>query len=112
MICAPGARAPGTENIHVGAGSSLTFQRLSRDTSSSIFGVRFTLFAFLSRMGAKDLKMPVFAPRSEPPHAHAPGAQIMRMASGSSLAFQRLSRDTPNCILSVRLAETSSPAQV
>eukprot|EP00661_Eupelagonemidae_sp_cell13_P010209 gene10209-biopygen223 len=34
----------------------------------------------------------VFAPRSEPPHARATGAQMIRMASGSSLAFQRLSR--------------------
>eukprot|EP00661_Eupelagonemidae_sp_cell13_P016986 gene16986-biopygen9829 len=47
-----------------------------------------------------------FASRSGPPHACAPGAQMIRMASGSSLAFQRLSRDTPPFILSVRLAET------
>eukprot|EP00661_Eupelagonemidae_sp_cell13_P024894 gene24894-biopygen11950 len=31
----------------------------------------------------------------------APGPQMIRMAPGSCLAFQRLSRDTPNCILSV-----------
>eukprot|EP00661_Eupelagonemidae_sp_cell13_P025634 gene25634-biopygen15051 len=43
--------------------------------------------------------------RSEPPRARAPGAQMIRMDSGNSLAFQRLSRDTPNCILSVRLAK-------
>eukprot|EP00661_Eupelagonemidae_sp_cell13_P014644 gene14644-biopygen18651 len=42
--------------------------------------------------------------RSEPPHARAPGAQMIRMASGSSLAFQRLSRYTLPFILSVRLA--------
>eukprot|EP00661_Eupelagonemidae_sp_cell13_P016075 gene16075-biopygen21766 len=55
-----------------------------------------------------DLGIPAFAPRSEPPHTRAPGAQMIRVASGSSLAFQRLPRDSPirgpNVILSVRLA--------
>eukprot|EP00661_Eupelagonemidae_sp_cell13_P018739 gene18739-biopygen15995 len=41
-----------------------------------------------------------FAPRCEPPRARAPGAQMIRLASGSSLAFQRLSRDTPSFGLS------------
>eukprot|EP00661_Eupelagonemidae_sp_cell13_P010759 gene10759-biopygen21339 len=59
---------------------------------------------FFLQLGARDLGIPAFAPPSEPPHARAPGAQMIRMASGSSLAFQRLSRDTPNFILSVRLA--------
>eukprot|EP00661_Eupelagonemidae_sp_cell13_P015844 gene15844-biopygen14288 len=63
-------------------------------------------FRNLSRVGARDLGIPAFAPQSEPPRARAPGAQMIRMASGSSLAFQGLSRDTPNCILSVRLAGT------
>eukprot|EP00661_Eupelagonemidae_sp_cell13_P010899 gene10899-biopygen7799 len=47
-----------------------------------------------------------FAPRCEPPRARAPGPQMIWMAPGSSLAFQRMSRDTPNCILSVLFAET------
>eukprot|EP00661_Eupelagonemidae_sp_cell13_P011058 gene11058-biopygen288 len=38
--------------------------------------------------------------------ARAPGPQMIWVAPGSSLASQRLSRDTPNCILSVRLSAT------
>eukprot|EP00661_Eupelagonemidae_sp_cell13_P010367 gene10367-biopygen18286 len=38
--------------------------------------------------------------------ARAPGPQMIWMAPGSSLAFQRKSLDTTNCILSVRFAET------
>eukprot|EP00661_Eupelagonemidae_sp_cell13_P022421 gene22421-biopygen16246 len=46
-------------------------------------------------------------PRRDPAHAaRAPGAQMIRMPADRSLAFQRMSRDTPNFILSVRLAET------
>eukprot|EP00661_Eupelagonemidae_sp_cell13_P016514 gene16514-biopygen745 len=84
------------------------FQRRSRDTPSSNLGVRFRTFRILSRVGARALGIPAFAPRSEPPHARAPGAQMMWVTSGSSLAFQRVSRDTPNCILSVRLAKFRS----
>eukprot|EP00661_Eupelagonemidae_sp_cell13_P016404 gene16404-biopygen21789 len=45
----------------------------------------FRNFRNLPRVGARDLEMPAFAPRSEPPHAHAPGAQMIRMASGRPL---------------------------
>eukprot|EP00661_Eupelagonemidae_sp_cell13_P004505 gene4505-biopygen16010 len=38
----------------------------------------------------------------------APGAQMVRVGAGSSLAFQRLSREPLSAILSVRLAETVS----
>eukprot|EP00661_Eupelagonemidae_sp_cell13_P001486 gene1486-biopygen7791 len=69
----------------------------------------FRTFHNLSRVGARYLEIPAFAPRSEPPHARAPGAQMIRIASGSSLAFQRLSRATLKFILSVRLAETRFP---
>eukprot|EP00661_Eupelagonemidae_sp_cell13_P013960 gene13960-biopygen6555 len=68
----------------------------------------FRTFRILSRVGARALGIPAFAPRSEPPHARAPGAQMIWVASGSSLAFQRVSRDTPNCIFSVRLAKFRS----
>eukprot|EP00661_Eupelagonemidae_sp_cell13_P014482 gene14482-biopygen5119 len=47
-----------------------------------------------------------FAPRCEPHPACAKWGPMIRMSSGSSLAFQRLSRGTLYFILSVRLAET------
>eukprot|EP00661_Eupelagonemidae_sp_cell13_P024443 gene24443-biopygen8944 len=47
-----------------------------------------------------------FAPRCEPDPARAKWGPMIRMSSGSSLAFQRLSQDTPPFILSVRLAGT------
>eukprot|EP00661_Eupelagonemidae_sp_cell13_P012138 gene12138-biopygen7917 len=47
-----------------------------------------------------------FAPRCEPPRARAPGAQMIRVGAGSSLAFQRVSRRTLYTVLSARLAET------
>eukprot|EP00661_Eupelagonemidae_sp_cell13_P014659 gene14659-biopygen586 len=48
--------------------------------------VVFARFAFLSRVGARDLGIPAFAPRSGPPHARAPGPQMIWVAPGSSLA--------------------------
>eukprot|EP00661_Eupelagonemidae_sp_cell13_P008080 gene8080-biopygen3099 len=42
-----------------------------------------------------------------PPRVHAPGAQMIRLASVSSLAFQRLSRATLNVVPSARLAQTN-----
>eukprot|EP00661_Eupelagonemidae_sp_cell13_P002764 gene2764-biopygen23088 len=45
------------------------------------------LFAFLPRVGARDLGIPAFTPRSGPPHARAPGAQKIWVVPGSSLAF-------------------------
>eukprot|EP00661_Eupelagonemidae_sp_cell13_P010437 gene10437-biopygen3299 len=48
----------------------------------------------------------VFAPRPGPHPACAPGTQMIRLASGRSLAFQRLSRDTPRLIFRVWLAAT------
>eukprot|EP00661_Eupelagonemidae_sp_cell13_P012119 gene12119-biopygen12459 len=41
-----------------------------------------------------------------------PGRSPGGTADTTMVAFQQLSRDIPNCILSVRLAETSFPAQV
>eukprot|EP00661_Eupelagonemidae_sp_cell13_P007007 gene7008-biopygen20969 len=41
-------------------------------------------FRILSWVGARNLGIPAFAPRSEQPHARAPGAQMIRMASGST----------------------------
>eukprot|EP00661_Eupelagonemidae_sp_cell13_P020277 gene20277-biopygen8540 len=55
--------------------------------TKSAFLVVFALFAFLSRVGARDLGIPAFAPRSGPPRTHAPGAQMIWVESGSSLAF-------------------------
>eukprot|EP00661_Eupelagonemidae_sp_cell13_P017381 gene17381-biopygen18876 len=75
--------------LHVGRGITYEIRVLAVST----------LFAFLSRVGARDLGIPAFAPRSGPPHARAPGAQMIRIASGSSLAFQRLPPRTPNSIL-------------
>eukprot|EP00661_Eupelagonemidae_sp_cell13_P010656 gene10656-biopygen4798 len=72
-------------------------------------GPAFRIFRLLSRVGARDLEIPAFAPRSQPPHARAPGAQTIRMASdGGSLDSQRLSLDTLPFIPSVQLAETRS----
>eukprot|EP00661_Eupelagonemidae_sp_cell13_P010300 gene10300-biopygen16780 len=47
------------------------------------------LLHFLSRVGARYQGMLAFAPRSEPLRTHTPGAQMIRMGSGSSQAFQR-----------------------
>eukprot|EP00661_Eupelagonemidae_sp_cell13_P022502 gene22502-biopygen20741 len=47
-----------------------------------------------------------FAPRFGPHAARAPGAAMIRMRSGSSLASQRMSRASLRPILSVRLAES------
>eukprot|EP00661_Eupelagonemidae_sp_cell13_P017358 gene17358-biopygen3851 len=69
------------------------FQRWYRDTPSSNIGVR-------------ALGNPAFAPRSGPHAAHAPGAQMIRMPAGRSLALQGWSRDTPNFNLSFQLVET------
>eukprot|EP00661_Eupelagonemidae_sp_cell13_P007268 gene7268-biopygen12036 len=41
----------------------------------------------LSRVGAKDLQIPVFAPRSKLPHERAPGAQMLRMRLVDRLEF-------------------------
>eukprot|EP00661_Eupelagonemidae_sp_cell13_P013445 gene13445-biopygen8027 len=57
-------------------------------------------------LGRRDLGILAFAPRSEPLRTHAPGTQMIRMSSGSSLAFQRRSRGTLFSNLGVRMAET------
>eukprot|EP00661_Eupelagonemidae_sp_cell13_P018483 gene18483-biopygen886 len=56
-------------------------------TQNPRFLAVFTLFAFLSRVGARDLGILAFAPRSGPPRTHAPGAQMIWIESMSSLAF-------------------------
>eukprot|EP00661_Eupelagonemidae_sp_cell13_P012292 gene12292-biopygen12467 len=66
------------------------FQRRYRVPLSSNLGVRlaetvsrhFRNFRNLSRVGARDLEIPAFAPRSEPPHARAKWCPMIRMASG------------------------------
>eukprot|EP00661_Eupelagonemidae_sp_cell13_P013915 gene13915-biopygen6549 len=72
------------------------FQRRSRDTSFFLLGVRLAetvevshsaMFTFSSRAEQSSTGFPSFAPRCEPPRARAPGAQMIRMASRSSLAF-------------------------
>eukprot|EP00661_Eupelagonemidae_sp_cell13_P014594 gene14594-biopygen9649 len=65
---------------------------------------QFRNFRNLSRVGARYLGILAFAPRSGPHPARAPGAQMIQMASGSSLAFQRLSRESLRAFLSVRPA--------
>eukprot|EP00661_Eupelagonemidae_sp_cell13_P016041 gene16041-biopygen17227 len=52
------------------------FQRLSREPLNAILSVR------LDFAGQTTPRSLAFAPRSEPPHARAMGAQIIRMASG------------------------------
>eukprot|EP00661_Eupelagonemidae_sp_cell13_P018160 gene18160-biopygen17380 len=89
-------------------------QRRSRDTVPFFLGVRlaetgsrhFRIFRILSRVGARYLGIPAFAPRSEPPHARAKWSPMIRMASGSSLASQRWSRAPLSSILGAWLAET------
>eukprot|EP00661_Eupelagonemidae_sp_cell13_P024463 gene24463-biopygen11902 len=44
-----------------------------------------------------------FAPRCEPHPARAKWCPMIRLSSGSSLAFQRLSRDTHPFILGVKV---------
>eukprot|EP00661_Eupelagonemidae_sp_cell13_P018000 gene18000-biopygen8373 len=74
--------------------------------AEGVDGTEVSQCSHLSRVGARDQGIPAFAPRSEPPHARAPGAQMIRMAPGSSLASQRLSRDILPFLLGDRLAET------
>eukprot|EP00661_Eupelagonemidae_sp_cell13_P008663 gene8663-biopygen19659 len=50
-----------------------------------------------------------FAPRCEPHPARAKWGPVIRLRSGSRLAFQRLSRDVLKFILSIRLAATRFP---
>eukprot|EP00661_Eupelagonemidae_sp_cell13_P007622 gene7622-biopygen13603 len=71
--------------------------------------IQFRDFRNLSRVGVRDLENPTFTPRSEPPHARAKWSPMIRMVSGSSLAFQRLSRDTLPFILSVRPTLSPDP---
>eukprot|EP00661_Eupelagonemidae_sp_cell13_P022363 gene22363-biopygen11745 len=84
-------RGPGARRGRMGPEVGPAFQRLSRATLKFILGVRFggngvqalfALFAFLSRVGARDLGIPAFAPRFGPPHTRAPGAQMVWMESG------------------------------
>eukprot|EP00661_Eupelagonemidae_sp_cell13_P009418 gene9418-biopygen21222 len=59
--------------------------------SHSNFGITLNFYssaiAPLERVGARDLGNPAFAPRSELPYARAKWCPMIRMASGSSLAF-------------------------
>eukprot|EP00661_Eupelagonemidae_sp_cell13_P004846 gene4846-biopygen7031 len=55
------------------------FQRRSRATFLFLLGGRLAETVALG--------IPAFAPRSGPPHARAPGPQMLWVAPGSSLAF-------------------------
>eukprot|EP00661_Eupelagonemidae_sp_cell13_P010070 gene10070-biopygen19775 len=77
------------------------FQRRSRNIPSSNLGVRLaetpdqtTARVLRPQIRHFDRESTDFAsaPRCEPPRARAPGPQMIWMAPGSSLAFQRLSR--------------------
>eukprot|EP00661_Eupelagonemidae_sp_cell13_P004824 gene4824-biopygen10075 len=46
------------------------------------------------RFGASSTQSLAFAPRNEPPRGRAPSAQTIWIRLGSSLAFQRMPRDT------------------
>eukprot|EP00661_Eupelagonemidae_sp_cell13_P025018 gene25018-biopygen23956 len=87
-------RSPGARKGRMGLAVGPAFQRLSGMTLSPILGVRISL----SRRDANR-------------RARAPGPQMIWMAPGSSLAFQRLSRDTPNFIPSVRLLGVANPQE-
>eukprot|EP00661_Eupelagonemidae_sp_cell13_P010496 gene10496-biopygen246 len=52
-----------------------------------------------------------FAPRCEPHPARAKCGPMIRMSSGSSLAFQRLSRDTLKSILNVTVGGNAFPGR-
>eukprot|EP00661_Eupelagonemidae_sp_cell13_P008809 gene8809-biopygen122 len=71
--------------VRVGAGSSPAFQRLSRGTWF------FILSAWLAEIVSRQVTVIL------PPHTHAPGAQMIRMASGStdSRRCDRLNRGGP-----------------
>eukprot|EP00661_Eupelagonemidae_sp_cell13_P010893 gene10893-biopygen1799 len=60
------------------------FQRRSWDTVPFRLGVRLADTGSSHVDSNVDLEIPAFTPRSEPPHARAPGAQTIRMASGTS----------------------------
>eukprot|EP00661_Eupelagonemidae_sp_cell13_P007325 gene7325-biopygen12041 len=97
------------------AGNEWTTLRY-RDTPSSNPGARLaqtpdqTTARFLRPQmqhfgrGTTVLEFSAFAPLIGPYRAHDPGAQIIRMGSGRSPAFQQVSRDSIYAILSVRLA--------
>eukprot|EP00661_Eupelagonemidae_sp_cell13_P013022 gene13022-biopygen7982 len=100
-----GARSAPREKMgfHVGVAKKMP----TKWTRPGKYWRYFRKFHNLPRVGARCLGIPAFAPRSEPPRARPPGAQMIRMASdGSSLVSRRLSRDTLKFIISVRLAET------
>eukprot|EP00661_Eupelagonemidae_sp_cell13_P023563 gene23563-biopygen8877 len=91
-------RGPGARRGRMGPEVGPAFQRRYRE----LLGVRFTMFRNLSRVGARDLGIPAFAPRSEQPHARAPGAQMIRMASGRPLLIggvtdSRSPESAPGC---------------
>eukprot|EP00661_Eupelagonemidae_sp_cell13_P003154 gene3154-biopygen18684 len=69
-------------------------------------GPEFRTFRNLPQVEARYLKSPAFAPRSESPHARAKWGPMIRVASGSSLAFQRQSRASLFSILGAWVAET------
>eukprot|EP00661_Eupelagonemidae_sp_cell13_P015250 gene15250-biopygen14251 len=80
----PGAR-PGRAEGADGTGGWSSFPtKVSGHRPVPSWRPQFRNFHNLSRVGARDLESPAFAPRSEPPHARAPGVQIIRMASGTS----------------------------
>eukprot|EP00661_Eupelagonemidae_sp_cell13_P011218 gene11218-biopygen19863 len=130
-FCHPGprARSPGAQMLRMGSGSSPAFQRLSRDSISAVLSARkvqhhIRLNAFC---GAKKRRFSgrgfrttsgafLAVPRSFcfrtaiRTAARAPGAQMIRMESGSRLTFQSLSREPLSTVLSVRFAEMMSAA--
>eukprot|EP00661_Eupelagonemidae_sp_cell13_P009966 gene9966-biopygen10784 len=80
---------------------SPAFQRRSRGPEFGILNVQ------LAGTGSRQETWECWPSRRDPNRRTRAlrARKMIRMASGSSLAFQRLSRDTPNCILSVQLAE-------
>eukprot|EP00661_Eupelagonemidae_sp_cell13_P021581 gene21581-biopygen13207 len=61
------------------------FQRRSWDTVPFRLGVRLADTGSSHVDSNVDLEIPAFTPRSEPPHARAPGAQTIRMATGTTI---------------------------
>eukprot|EP00661_Eupelagonemidae_sp_cell13_P020014 gene20014-biopygen7028 len=67
-----GVRLAETVSRHVGSKEMRAFWHFGREITYKIRVLAvFALFAFLSRVGARDLGIPAFAPRFGPPHTRA-----------------------------------------
>eukprot|EP00661_Eupelagonemidae_sp_cell13_P015308 gene15308-biopygen6661 len=79
---APSWRPVGGNGVQArGFKRNACFQAFDRGITYKIRVLAVSQFRILSRVGARDLGIPAFAPRSGPHPARAPGAQMIRMVS-------------------------------